>query len=156
MVQPPRSGRGAVHPVLIVFPIALFGMAFLFDLAGLGSRGTLWPAIAYWNVGAGLVTALCAAVFGIVDYAAIPASTRASRVGLFHGLMQTLALGLFAVSFVIRSLNRTPSLQHWAIVASALGLCVLLGAGWLGALLVGHLGTRAADPLALEDSSPMG
>jgi uncharacterized membrane protein len=145
-----------VHPVLIVFPIGLFGMAFLFDLVGLGSRGTLWPAIAYWNVGAGLVTALIAALFGILDYAAIPASTRASRVGLVHGLMQTFALGLFAVSFVIRSLNRSPTMQLWAVVASSVGLCSLLGAGWLGALLVGHLGTRETDPLALEESPPIG
>jgi uncharacterized membrane protein len=153
MYRSSRSGRSRVHPVLIVFPLALFGMAFLFDLVGIASQGTLWPALAYWNLGAGIVTAVLAGAFGAADYAAIPSGTRASRAGLIHGLMQTCALGLFAVSFVIRTLNRSPRMQSWAIASSAAALCVSLVAGWIGAQLMDHLGTADADPLSFESAA---
>jgi hypothetical protein len=37
-------------------------------------------------IAAGIVGGLLAAVFGLIDYLNIPSGTRASRIGLLHGL----------------------------------------------------------------------
>src|SRR5437763_17201619 len=61
----------AIHPMLIVFPLGLLGMAAIFDLifAVAGARDLALAS--YWMIAAGIVTGLLAAVFGLWDWLAI-------------------------------------------------------------------------------------
>jgi hypothetical protein len=45
----------------------------------------------YWMIAAGIVGGLAAAIFGYIDYRAIPVDTRARRVGRIHGMGIALA-----------------------------------------------------------------
>lgn len=54
----------AVHPILIVFPLGLLGMAAIFDLIYLGTGTRDLATASYWMIAAGVVTGLLAAVFG--------------------------------------------------------------------------------------------
>jgi hypothetical protein len=55
-----------------------------------GPTGPLEPIptfgqVGYWNILAGMIGAVVAAVTGLVDWTAVPAGTRAKRIGLLHG-----------------------------------------------------------------------
>ena len=75
-----------IHQQLIVFPLGLLGMAVIFDLISFWTKNFHWTEIAFYMIGAGILTGLLAAVFGLVDWLAIPNNTRAKRVGTIHGV----------------------------------------------------------------------
>src|SRR3954471_67078 len=92
----------SAHQMLIVFPLGLLSTAVIFDLITLIAGGTTPPLVAYWMVASGVVGGLVAAAFGWIDWFAIPAGTRAKRIGLAHGLTNVAVMGLFAVSWLLR------------------------------------------------------
>src|SRR5690349_335153 len=87
-----------LHQMLIVFPLGLLSTAVVFDIIYLITDRPLWTQAAFYMIGAGVIMGLLAAVPGWVDWAAIPRSTRAKRVGLFHGGGNVIVLALFALS----------------------------------------------------------
>jgi len=129
----------SVHPMLIVFPLGLLGTAVIFDIIRMFSGSTVLAVAAYWMLAAGIIGGLVAAVFGLIDWMAIPSDTRAKSVGLTHGLVNVCAVLLFAVSWYLR--NDAP--EHPTVAASVVaiaGLIVALVGGWLGGELVERLG----------------
>src|SRR2546423_14114151 len=79
-----------IHQQLIVFPLGLLGMAVIFDLITFATKNTRWTEVAFYMIGAGILTALLSAIFGLVDWMAIPRNTRAKRVGMVHGVGNVL------------------------------------------------------------------
>ena len=140
----------AIHPMLIVFPLGLLGMAAIFDLIHPFVGGTGLAAAAYYMIPAGIVTGLAAAVFGFVDWVAIPEGTRAKAVGLWHGVGNVVVVALFAVSWWLR-----PDALHLpgtlAVLLSAAGVVLALVTGWLCGELVERLGI-GVDPGANPDA----
>ena len=128
-----------VHPMLVVFPLGLLGTAVVFDIIRLATGNGYWSEIAFWMMAAGIVAGLIAAPFGTIDWLAIPSGTRASRIGLLHGVGNVIVLGLFALSWWMRrdSLGLPDML---ALTASFLGFLFALVTGWLGGELVDRLG----------------
>jgi len=55
----------------------------------------------FYMIAAGIITGLLAAVFGLVDFLAIPAGTRAKSIGLLRGC-GNVVVGLFALSWGLR------------------------------------------------------
>ena len=138
-----------VHPMLIVFPLGLFSTAAAFDIIYLVTSAVRWTEVAFYVVGAGLVGGIAAAVPGWVDWAAIPARTRAKRVGLVHGVGNVIVLGLFALSWMLR--RHDPSQPPTgAIVAGVLGVVLISATAWLGGELVERLGVGVDDGANLD------
>ena len=81
-----------IHPMLIVFPLGLLSMAVIFDLIALSTANGYWAGIAYYLIAAGVIGGLVAALFGLIDWLAIPGGTRAKSIGLWHGLGNVVAL----------------------------------------------------------------
>ena len=73
-----------IHPMLIVFPLGLLATAVVFDAITLAQGNPRWTEMAYYMIAAGILTGLLAAVFGLIDYLAIPSGTRAKRIGAFQ------------------------------------------------------------------------
>jgi uncharacterized membrane protein len=144
-----------IHPMLIVFPLGLFIMAVLADIAYMITGHSSFAAVAYWDIAGGIVGGLVAAVFGLIDWLAIPAKTRAKSVGLYHGLGNVVVVALFAVSW----LTRRPVEAHVpSLAASVLGIvAVALGAvtGWLGGELVDRLGVGVDEGANLDAPSSL-
>jgi nitrite reductase/ring-hydroxylating ferredoxin subunit/uncharacterized membrane protein len=89
-----------LHPVLTDLPIGFWTAALAFDaLDVLGGQHRLRPA-ADVALGAGIGTALGAATTGLADWQFTSDESR--RVGLVHGVLNTLALALNTVSFILR------------------------------------------------------
>ncbi len=133
-----------IHQMLIVFPLGLLAMAVVFDLLAIGLAQPYWSEIAFWMIGAGIVTGLIAAPFGFVDWAAIPSGTRAKRIGALHGLGNILVLLLFAASWYARRAV-PPSPNALALSMSFIGGGLALLTGWLGGELVDRLAIGVDD-----------
>lgn len=144
-----------VHPMLIVLPLGLFIAAVVFDALSLWRGNPVFAVVAYWNIAGGIIGGLLAAVFGFVDWSAIPAGTRAKRLGLLHGGSNVVVVGLFAFVWWMRTAaaDTTPGAGLFLIEVVAL----LLGAvaGWLGGELVDRLGVGVDDGAHLDASSSL-
>src|SRR5215510_6854174 len=129
-----------IHPMLIVLPLGLFIAAVVFDALFLWRGYAIFATVAYWNIIAGIIGGLLAAVFGLIDWLAIPAGTRAKRIGLLHGGANVIVVLGFALVWWLR--NEAPEVgattTQFAIEIIALALGAV--AGWLGGELVDRLG----------------
>jgi uncharacterized membrane protein len=138
-----------VHPMLIVFPLGLLSTAVIFDIIYLVSG-----LVAYYMIGAGIIGGLAAAVFGWLDWIAIPSGTRARRIGLYHGVGNVMVLALFILSWVLRQdAPETP--PTGAIVAALSGVVLALVTSWLGGELVGRLGVGVDEGAHLDSPSSL-
>jgi uncharacterized membrane protein len=143
-----------IHQMLIVFPLGLLGMAVIFDIIYLVSKNSRWTEVAYYNIGAGIISGLLAAVFGFVDWYAIPQGTRAKRIGLLHGVGNVVVVALFAFSWLLRRPSpATP--PEGAVVLGLIGLLLALITGWLGGELVDRLGVGVHNDAHLDAPSSL-
>jgi len=143
-----------VHQILIVLPLGLLITAVVFDLISLGGNPR-WADVAFWLIGAGVIGGLLAAPFGLIDWLAVPAGTRARRVGAIHGLGNVIVVGLFAVSWLLRR----PSPMAPSGLAHALAYLGFLIAGvtaWLGGEMVVRMGVGVYPNANVDTPSSLG
>ena len=144
-----------IHPMLIVLPLGLFIAAVVFDALYLWRGSPVFAGVAYWNIAGGIIGGLLAAVFGLVDWLAIPAGTRAKRIGLLHGAANVLVVVGFALVWLLRrgTPDNTPTTVIFIIEVGAL----LLGSvsGWLGGELVDRLAVGVDDGAHLDAPSSL-
>jgi uncharacterized membrane protein len=138
-----------IHQMLIVFPLGLLATSLFFDVIALAIDHTGLFQAAYYMIAAGVVSALLAAVFGLIDFLAIPRGTRAKRVGTLHGAGNVIVVVLFAGSWLLRrgEVTDPPTL---AIALSAIGFALAGVTGWLGGELVDRLGVGVDDGANLD------
>ena len=143
-----------IHQMLIVFPLGVLGMSLFFDLIALvTSRPALLQA-SFYMIAAGIVAGLVAAVFGLIDFLAIPGGTRAKRIGLLHGVGNVVVVALFAASWWLR--RPAPSMPGVVpIVIAAVAVAIALVTGWLGGELVDRLGVGVDDGANLNAPSSL-
>lgn len=133
-----------IHPMLIVFPLGLLATAIVIDAIALAAGSGYWSEIVYWMIAAGIATGLVAAPFGFVDWLAIPARTRAKRVGAVHGLGNVLVLALYFLSWLTRVDDpRAPEVLAYVLSFAGGGLALVTG--WLGGELVDRLSVGVDD-----------
>jgi uncharacterized membrane protein len=143
-----------VHQQLIVFPLGLLGMAVIFDIITLVSKNPRWTDVAFYMIGAGIVTGLLAAIFGLIDWMAIPKATRAKSVGLMHGVGNAIVVLAFLASFYLRwSYPANPSTLGY--LCSFIGFAIALFTGWLGGELVDRLGVGVDTGANLDAPSSL-
>jgi nitrite reductase/ring-hydroxylating ferredoxin subunit/uncharacterized membrane protein len=119
-----------IHPALSDLPIGLWTSAMLLDVIdrdpaprrGLDAAGVLSAA--------GIVASAATAVTGITDWTVSDEQDR--RVGLFHGILNTVALGLQGASLGTRVAGH----RGTARALGAASLTVTAAAGYLGGHLV--------------------
>jgi uncharacterized membrane protein len=144
-----------VHPMLIVLPLGLFSIAVLFDLVYLATDDQVFAEVAFWNITAGIVGGLLAAVFGVLDWLAIPKGTRAKRLGLWHGGGNVAIVLLFLLSWLMRLGNHaySPDLLPFLLGLVAVGAALVTA--WLGGELVYRLRVAVDDDAHLDASSSL-
>ncbi len=134
-----------IHPMFIVFPLGLLSTAVVFDILYLVTDRSGFTVAAAYAIAAGIVGGLVAAVPGLIDWTAIPAGTRAKRVGALHGIGNVVALLLFGVSWLLRAGADDWDPSAFALVCSFAGVVVASFTGWLGGELVDRLGVGVED-----------
>lgn len=136
-----------VHPMLVMFPVALLVTAVIFDVIDTVGGPKFLGEVAYWNITVGLIGGLLAAAAGTFDLLALPAGTRAKRVGLTHAAANLAVILLFAAVWVVR-LNADSRAAGGALIAiEVVAVAILALSAWLGGELVDRLGV-GVDPEA--------
>lgn len=144
-----------VHPMLVMFPLALLATGVIFDLVDLLGGAEVLGEVAYWNISVGLAVGLLAAVAGTFDLLAIPAGTRAKRVAVAHALTNAAVLLLFAAVWFMRT-GAEQQRAGGGLIAIELVALAGLGVGaWFGGELVDRLGVGVDADAHLDAPSSL-
>ena len=87
---------------------------------------------AFWNVGAGVIGALLAAIPGFVAWLTL--TGRAARIATYHMILNLAAVAIFAINWFIRT--RVAADSPWPLILSIVGVVGVAISGWLGGELV--------------------
>jgi uncharacterized membrane protein/nitrite reductase/ring-hydroxylating ferredoxin subunit len=130
--------RHPLHPMLVHFPIGLFLLSLLLDLASLA-----FPSVpnlvrdSFYAMLLGVITALIAAVPGFVDYTDIRSDHPAKRTATAHMTLNLLVVALYGINLGIRSsMLADPKIPLLPLVLSLVGVALLSASGYLGGRLV--------------------
>lgn len=131
-------GNHPLHPAVVPLPIGAFFLAFVADVAHALTKNALFYDIAHFAIGVGIVTALVAAVLGLIEYFGVNMSAAGRRLATIHMLINILAVVLYAVSWLLRRNHGALETPRWPV---AFGLEVvpflLLGiSGWIGGKMI--------------------
>jgi uncharacterized membrane protein len=127
-----RFGKHPIHPTLVVLPLGLWVAALAFDIVAVATGNLVWCTVAFWNIVAGIIGALIAAVPGFIDY--LKLDGRAGRLATYHMCLNLGAVAVFALNWYVRT--RVPPESWWRLALSIVGVLGVTGSGWLGGELV--------------------
>jgi uncharacterized membrane protein len=124
-----------IHPMLVPFPIAFLVGALLTDIAYVQSGWAMWAYASSWLIGAGIVSALLAAIFGFIDFFG-ERRIRQLKVAWYHMAGNLLAVLLSAANFVVHMRDGAMAVIGPGITLSAIVVVLLVITGWLGGHMV--------------------
>ncbi len=143
-----------IHQMLIVFPLGLLATSLVFDIVYQVTGNVRWADISYVMIASGIIGGLVAAIFGLVDWLAIPGGTRAKRIGALHGIGNAVVVALFVISWLLRYSDAgLPGAA--AFILSIAGVAIALVTGWLGGELVDRLAVGVDDGAHLDAPSSL-
>jgi len=135
----PRStaviGGHPIHPMLIPFPIALLVGAFVTDLLFLYYDSSGFANASKWLLGTGIVTALAAAVFGLIDFMGDDRIRRLSHA-IQHMIANVSAVVVAIVNLAIRLGDEGAHVESLGVYLSGATVLILIFSGWRGGDLV--------------------
>jgi uncharacterized membrane protein len=121
-----------IHPMLIPFPIGLFGGAVISDIITLTGHPDFWPRMSVALIGFGIIAALLAAVFGFVDYFTAPMPPPVKKTATTHMILNLIVVLVYVAAFFIRVAD---PVSGFGYVLTFAGIVLLVASGWYG----GHL-----------------
>jgi uncharacterized membrane protein len=145
----------AVHPMLITLPLGLLGTAVIFDLIRAFTDTADLAVASFYMIAAGIIGGLLAAVFGLWDWLAIPAGTRAKRIGALHGIGNVVVVALFAVSWLLRRGQADYQPDGLAFWLEIIAVLLALWTAWAGGELVERLGVGVDEGANLDAPSSL-
>jgi uncharacterized membrane protein len=104
-----------------------------------------FAAGAYWLIAIGLVGAVAAAAFGLLDLLVIPRGTRAFTTAVTHMGLNLVVVAVFVIDFVVRANQGYEKASATGLVLTVVALAILGVSGWLGGKLAYRYGVRVAD-----------
>ncbi len=147
MTGPASIRRHPIHPMLIVFPIALWIFSFVCDLVyHLGSNNLFWKAAAFYTMIGGIIGALLAAVPGFIDYLSIN-ERRAKQIATTHMVVNLIVVALFIFNLGLRYTGALDG-ELLPPVLSIVSIGLLGISGWLGGTLVYEYHVGVYEPEA--------
>jgi uncharacterized membrane protein len=141
------------HPILVTLPIGTWVASLVFDI-GSRVKDHRESSLAYgaqWLIAIGIIAAVVAAIFGLLDWSGIPGGTPARRVGLIHMSLNLLTVAIFVVDLLVRRSHGYADVPGGAIALSVVALLILSVSGWLGGKLSYRYGVRVADEQTQRD-----
>jgi len=141
------------HPILVTIPIGAWVASLVFDIATrVNSDGA--PSLAdaaYWLIGLGVIGAVLAALFGLMDLLIVPRRSRAFRIALAHMSINLVVVGIFIADFFWRRADGSyfgaVKVPIGQLILSAVGIALLGISGYLGGMLAYRFGIRVVDDM---------
>jgi uncharacterized membrane protein len=138
--------------MLIPFPIAFFIATFVCDLVYWQTGNVAWPTAAIWLLGAGLVTAVLAAVAGLTDVLGEP-RIRALTDAWWHAGGNVIVVLIELYNWYARYEQGAAAIVPKGLVLSLVVVCILLFTGWKGwEMVYRHRVGVAEDPAGSQSS----
>lgn len=127
-----------IHPMLVHFPSALFSISLVFDAAGLYLAKESFFTASIYCIGAGLTGGLLAGLFGFIDYVKLTNRETVFQKASWHAIIQFSVLIIFGIIFGFRyqTLQESAAPCIWQLVASTVGVLMMLTGNYLGGDLV--------------------
>lgn len=128
-------GGHPIHPAMVAVPIGAFTVTLVADVVAYTAGDPRWGDTARYALIVGIVGALVAAVFGLIDYFKVTMSEAGFRVARRHMILNLIAVALFVVSLWLRLSDP----DGWCVpgfVASTLAYLLVGASGYLGGELV--------------------
>jgi uncharacterized membrane protein len=134
------------HALAVTIPIGAWVASFVFDIASFvsGDPGSFARGAALL-VGIGLIGAVLAAIFGLLDLTRLTKGTRARKIALTHMTINLTVVVVFFVGLLIRLAAGDRVVSIGGFVLSIIGLLLLGVSGFLGGELAYRYGVRVAD-----------
>jgi uncharacterized membrane protein len=144
-MRTPASIAGhPIHPMLVPIAIGGFVLSLAFDIVCMMKGGASpWPTVALYTMIGGIVGALLAAVFGLVDLISLPAGP-VKKTALTHMGINLVVVALYIVNACLRL--REPQSLSTPMLLSVVGIVLLLISGWLGGKMVYEAGVGVSLP----------
>ena len=141
-MRTPASIAGhPIHPMLVPLPIGMWVLSLACDIiAAFAADPTSWKTVALYAMVGGIIGALLAAIFGLVDLLSLPPAIR--RTALAHMGINLTVVVLFIIDAWLRLSGSDP------VWLSVVAILLLLVSGWLGGKMVYRLG------VAVDAQSP--
>jgi uncharacterized membrane protein len=142
-----------IHAMLVGFPVTLYTATLVGYLLFAQQGDPFWFRVGLTANLAGVVMALIAAVPGFLDWLiGIPGDHPAKRTGALHMALNLITLGLFAINawLHVGYWNAPPPSITTGMALAALGVLIMLAAGWQGWNLVQkhHVGVEMSPEQA--------
>src|SRR5215210_5946023 len=85
------------HPLLVTVPIGAWVGSIVFDVLSLiGDEPRVFTEGSLWLIGLGILGALAAAIWGVMDLLVIPSGTKARGTAIRHMLLNLTVVALYA------------------------------------------------------------
>src|SRR5512133_1537785 len=136
------------HPLFVTIPIGAWVASLILDIASKASNDPHpYVQSSRWLIGIGVIGAIVAAIFGLMDQATIPSGTPVKRTAMTHMTLNLLVTAAFIVSWFIRGnggIEADGSTSTELLILSIIALLVLAVSGWLGGMMSYRFGVRVA------------
>ena len=155
MLSKARIAGHPIHPMVVVFPIALFTVTVAGLLAFIGTKDSFYYRAALIACTGGVAMALLGAIPGAIDLFSLPKGSPARATGIKHASVALLTVGIFAVTAAL--LYRNWSSREFVdgmwnldatvpLAIAVAGMVTLVIVGFLGFSLVQthHVGIKPA------------
>jgi uncharacterized membrane protein len=133
MKTPASIAKHPIHPMLIALPVGLWIFSLVSDIIYRADWGPpVWNDVAFYTLAGGIVTALLAAVPGLIDLLSL--SGKAKTIGIWHMCFNLIAVAVFAIDLWLRTTSAPRAPLPFAL--SILGVVLIAVSGWLGGEMV--------------------
>src|SRR5215207_388416 len=141
------------HPILVTVPIGAWVASLVFDIASRvrDDDAGMFAEGANWLIAIGVIGALVAAIFGLMDLLTIPRGTRAFTTALTHMALNLAIVVMFAFNFLIRKSDGYDEVKPLHLTLTVVALLLLGASGWLGGKLAYRYGVRVAEEAMQAD-----
>src|SRR5947207_15996201 len=119
-----------LHPIIVHVPMAMWPSALIFDLLSQWQiGGNAMVRLSFYAIFFGLVVSLLAVPTGVLDWSGIKKAKPAWKIGLYHMMLNLIAVLLFAFNFVLRmqDFRDAATVARLPLALSSFGTVLLFG-----------------------------
>ena len=153
MRTPANIARHPIHPMLVPLPIGMWILSLACDIvAAFSANPATWKTVALYAMVGGIIGALAAAVFGLIDLLSLPHEVRSTAIA--HMSINLTIVVLFVINAWVRIASADAGAgSAWLVWLSVIAIALLVVSGWLGGKMVYRYGV-AVDTETICNNPP--